>query len=122
MQLEIIERINFKKFFSLSVAPTLIVIYLSNTQLEIGLNLLMYLATVIYVLMFSEAIFLLTSKYKENAKPVNNKYLAFLFVGKLLILVSAIIYSVQYLKSRIIISILNYIIHIFILGVSVKKK
>ena len=99
----------------------MIVLFLSNGSLEIKLNLLMYVATVIYVFMFSEAIFLLTNKYKDESKRVNNKYLAFLFVFKLVILVGAIIYSVQYLKSRIIISILNYIAHIFILGVSIRK-
>ncbi len=121
MKIIVLERVNFKRFFLFSLPITLITLYFANSTKEIFLFLLMYLATLIYVLMFSEAIFNMTNKYKDDAEQVSNKYIATLFVLKLVILVAAILYSVQTLSTRIIIPILNYIIHIFILGASIKK-
>ena len=121
MKFLILNRVNFKKFFGLSILPTAITLFLSHNNKELGLFLLMYAATLLYVFMFSEAIFNMTQKYKDEEYKVSNKYIATLFVLKLFILVGAILFSVQTLGSRIIIPILNYIIHIFILGVSVKK-
>ena len=121
MKIIVLERVNFKRFFLISLPITLITLYFANSTKEISLFLLMYLASLIYVLMFSEAIFNMTNKFKDDAEPVSNKYIATLFVLKLVILVGAILYSVQTLSTRIIIPILNYIIHIFILGASIKK-
>ena len=117
MKIIVLERVNFKRFFLFSLPITLITLYFANSTKEIFLFLLMYLATLIYVLMFSEAIFNMTNKYKDDAEQVSNKYIATLFVLKLVILVAAILYSVQTLSTRIIIPILNYIIHIFILTI-----
>lgn len=121
MKIIVLERVNFKRFFLFSLPITFITLYFANSTKEIFLFLLMYIATLIYVLMFSEAIFNMTNKFKDDAEPVSNKYIATLFVLKLVILVAAILYSVQTLSTRIIIPILNYIIHIFILGASIKK-
>ena len=64
MKVLLVERINFKKFFGISVVPTLLTFLLANNQVEIYHFSLLYIATVIYVFMFSEAIFNMTAKYK----------------------------------------------------------
>ena len=122
MQLEIVKKIDFKKFFLSSLLPTALTFFFARSVQEFIALFLMYIATVLYVLMFSEMVFLMARGSLENDFKVDKRYLAFLFIAKLVILISAIIYAVDLLKVRTIIPLGNYVIHIFILASSIKKN
>jgi hypothetical protein len=112
MQLEITKKINFKKFFTISIIPTIICIALADNFQEVLAISVVYIATVIYLFMFAEAIYELTGIYKEKENNASKKRVVILFVGKLVILVSALLFGVQIMGSRIIIPVLNYIIQV----------
>jgi predicted membrane channel-forming protein YqfA (hemolysin III family) len=106
----------------MSLPPTAICFYFAHNSMEYLAIGVVYIATIIYLLMFSEAIFQLTTTYADDKQKSDKKLVVALFVGKLVILISALIFGVQIMGSRIIIPLLNYIIHIFVLGASFKKK
>ncbi len=122
MQLEITKKINFNKFFTISIIPTVLCFALAKSFSEIIAITVVYIATVIYLFMFAEAIYQLTGMYKEGERNAPKGKVAILFVGKLVILISALIFGVQIMGSRIIIPVINYIIQIFVLGVSSNKN
>jgi len=124
MHLRALEKINAKVFVSLSIPPTAVCLYFSKYPSEWIAVLTVYVATVIYLVMFAEAIYELTAPYQDENYKSNKGKLAFLFLGKLAILISAIIFGVQIMGSKIIIPVLNYFVHIFVLGasLSIRKK
>ncbi|WP_034719951.1 hypothetical protein [Bacteriovorax sp. DB6_IX] len=122
MHLRALEKINSKVFLTLSIPPTAVCLYLSKYPEEWIAVLTVYAATIVYLVMFSEAIYELTAPYQEEGYKSNKGKLAFLFIGKIVILISAIIFGVQIMGSRIIIPVLNYFVHIFVLGASLSMK
>lgn len=115
------EKINPKKFILFSFPFTGLALYFSKWPMEWIAVLTIYVATVIYLVMFAEAVYELTAPYQEEGYKSNKKKLAFLFIGKIVILISALIFGVQIMGSKIIIPVLNYFIHIFVLGVSLDR-
>lgn len=121
MQLEIIKKINFKKFFLISIVPTALSLLLVRNINEVFAILTIYLATVIYLFMFAEAVYRLTENQRANKNDAKKGKIAFFFIGKFAILVGALIFGVQIMGNRIIIPVLNYIILIFVLTYSTKS-
>lgn len=121
MHLEITKKINFKKFFRISVIPTALCLALAKNNLEIIAILTIYVATIIYLFMFAEGVYRLTENQRSKSNDAKRKNIPFFFVGKLVILVGAIIFGVQIMGNRIIIPILNYTIQIFVLVYSTKS-
>jgi len=121
MHLRTLKKINAKIFISLSIPPTAVCLYFSNYPDEWIAVLTVYVATVIYLIMFAEAVYELTAPYTEEGYVSNKRKLAFLFIGKIVILISAIIFGRQIMGSKIIIPVLNYFVHIFVLGASLSK-
>jgi predicted membrane channel-forming protein YqfA (hemolysin III family) len=119
MKLHIFNKIDFKKFFLISILPSAISIFFAIDNNEILAMGVIYIATVVYLFMFSEAIYEVTDNTKEKT---NKRIVSFLLIGKLVILIGALIFGVQIMGKRIIIPVLNYIIHIFVLYISMKKK
>lgn len=122
MPLEITKKIEFKKFFLWSFVPTALCFALAKSFMEVIAISVVYVATIIYLFMFAEAIYELTGLYKENNKNAPKKRIAALFVGKLIILISALIFGVQIMGNRIIIPVINYIIQIFVLVLCTKRQ
>lgn len=121
MHLEITKKINLKKFILLSLVPTIICFMLARNNHEIFAISIVYIATIIYLLMFAEAIYLLTNQYKPGYGEASKVTLGFLFIGKLVILISSLLFGVQIMENRIIIPVINYVIIIFVLGASTNK-
>ncbi len=118
---ELLNKINFVRYFSLSLPLAAICLYLLTPGKEWLAFVVCYAATVIYLVMFWMAVDELIRPHRIDGYKANGKYLAFLFIGKLVILIGALLFGVQILQSKIIIPVINYFLNIFVLGVSIKK-
>ncbi len=119
---DLTKRINFIRFFSLSIPMALVCLYLLNPGKEWMAFSVIYVASVIYLIMFSEAVNELIKPHRVDGYKANGKKLGFLFIGKLVILIAALLFGVQILQSKIIIPVINYFMHIFVLGASMRKQ
>lgn len=105
----------------ISAVPTALSLYLAKNLNEVFAILTIYVATVIYLFMFAEAVYRLTENQRANKNDAKRGKIAFFFIGKFAILVGALIFGVQIMGNRIIIPVLNYIILIFVLTYSTKS-
>lgn len=119
---DILDRINFIRFFALSAPLVAICLYFLTPGKEWAAFGVIYVASVIYLVMFAEAVNELIKPHRVPGYKANGKWLAFLFIGKLVILISALLFGVQILQSKIIIPVINYFMHIFVLGASIRKQ
>lgn len=116
------QRINFARFFLLSLPLVAICLYFLKPGEEWMAFSVIYAASVIYLIMFSEAVHELIKPHRIEGYKIKKKKLAFLFIGKLVILIGALLFGVQILQSKIIIPVINYFMHIFVLGASMRKQ
>lgn len=120
MRIRTFEKLNLKKFMLLSTPFTAISLYFTSWPMEWLAVLTVYVATVIYLIMFAEAVFEMTAPYQEEGFKADKRKISILLVGKLVILISALVFGVQIMGTRIIIPLLNYFIHILVLCVSLE--
>lgn len=118
---DLINKINFVRFFTLSLPLAAVCVYLLTPGREWLAFGICYFASILYLIMFWMAVDELIKPYRIDGYKTNKKYLAFLFIGKLAILIGALLFSVQILESKIIIPVINYFLNIFVLGASIKK-
>ena len=118
---DLFEKINFMRFFAFSIPLALGCMAVLNNRDEWLAFGVIYVATVIYLLMFALFVYELIRPHRIKDYKLYKKNLVFLFIGKLLILIGAILFGVQILESKIIIPVINYFLNIFVLGVSIKK-
>ncbi|MDD0854721.1 hypothetical protein HBN50_16550 [Halobacteriovorax sp. GB3] len=118
------QKINLKRFFLLSIISTCICLALAKNLQEVLAILGVYVATLAYLILFNVAVAELFRPYTDkdfDKKKGNKGKVLGLFLGKLLVLIIALLIGVQIMGNRIIIPVINYIIQIIILGLSFKK-
>ncbi|MFG1500388.1 hypothetical protein ABMA70_09285 [Halobacteriovorax sp. XZX-3] len=118
---DLFNKISFTRFFMLSLPMAAACLYLLTPGMEWTAFAVCYVATVLYLVMFWMAVDELIKPHRIDGYKANGKYLAFLFIGKLVILIGALLFGVQILQSKIIIPVINYFLNIFVLGASIKK-
>jgi hypothetical protein len=121
------KRINLKRYFGLSLIPTiLIILYFRETAMTVAV-LLVYIATIINQACLIEIVEEMSTASVPNhdgslPKKMDKFWLVQLGVVKLLVLIGALTLGVLFIGNRIIIPLINYVIIIFILGTSLKTR
>ncbi len=117
------ERINFKIYVPLSLILILSGYLLSNSPAEFKVIATVFIAACLNQYMLVRGVDKLT---KEAADPETNKEdqsgtLLGLFLGKIFVLIVALVLGVQIMGKRIIIPVLIYVLQIGVLYLSFKK-
>ncbi|TDJ05273.1 MAG: hypothetical protein E2O68_06745 [Deltaproteobacteria bacterium] len=117
------KKINLKKYLLSSVLTTGIALAFAQNSTEIIAILVIYLATILNQFILVEVIMEMVSERKNDLSRtyrVNKTKVALLFVLKLLILFGALSLGIHLMGKRVLIPLLNYVVLIFILGLSLK--
>ena len=117
------KRINLKIFIPVSVVTTCALLLFSKSQLETFVILGIYIATLINLFLLLSVIHKIV-EIGTATEPVDfsKLKLAMIFVAKMAIIFLALTIGVHFTGKRIIIPLLNYVIQIFVLGVSLKRS
>lgn len=121
--MQLTKRINLKLFIPISLGFTCVALFFANSNLEVMVISGIYVATLLNLGMLLGVI----SKIVEigsSVEPVKySKILMVLaFIGKMAVIFLALSLGVHFMGKRIIIPLLNYVIQIFVLGVSLKRS
>ncbi|MFI5390481.1 MAG: hypothetical protein ACHQYQ_03895 [Bacteriovoracales bacterium] len=108
-------RINFGRYFLLSIPTTLVALAFARGVNEVLAILVIYLATILNQLLLVEGVF-------ELVGASNKTKVILLFLLKVAILFGALAFGVHLMGKRVIIPLLNYVVIIFVLGISLKNK
>jgi hypothetical protein len=108
-------RINFGNYFLLSIPTTLVALAFARGVNEVMAILVIYLATILNQLLLVEGVF-------ELVGASNKVKVVILFLLKMAILFGALALGVHLMGKRVIIPLLNYVVIIFVLGISLKNK
>ena len=115
------KKINLKKYVILSIVHLAITYFFVKNIEEFLIVILVFMATIINqsMLVYAVSSMALSATGKING---TSKSAIFMFMGKTLVLAVALIFGVQIMGKRIIIPLINYIIQIFILYLSFRRK
>jgi hypothetical protein len=121
--MQLTKRINLKLFIPLSLSFTCLALLFSRNTLEASVIIGIYIATLINLALLLGVI----SKIVEigsSTEPVeySKLNLALVFIGKMGIIFLGLSLGVHFMDKRVIIPLLNYVIQIFVLGVSFKRS
>ncbi len=118
----VIKRINLRLFLPVSLATLLVFSLFCKGQTEILVLLGVHVATLInlYMLMFVVDRLLLNQEVLASKNIDKFKVVSY-FLLKIFILFFALSLGVHFIGNRIIIALLNYVIQIFVLGISLKR-
>ena len=106
-----------KRFWVFSLGVTGGLALLCKNSLEAGVLLGVYLATIGNLLLLKYAV----GQLLFGAKSSRGKVII-AFLGKMLLILGALILGVHFVGDRIVIAILNYIAQIFIFGLCLKRQ
>lgn len=119
--MQLSEKINFKKYILFSILLFAIFTPFLKGQTEFKVLIVTYVAVLINQYMIVRGVADLIEPLARGEK-VENGWIVFLFVGKALILLMALIYGVQIIGNRIIIPVLFYVCQIFVLIFSSNRR
>jgi hypothetical protein len=114
------EKINLKKYFALSFALFVTFLIFFHHPLEIKVLVITFIATLVNQYMLIRAVHELIVPVLNGQRP-DSGWIGFLFIFKSIILIAALIYGVQIIGNKIIISVLFYVCQIFVLAFSSKR-
>ena len=115
------KKISFKKYLVLSFVHIGLTYFVVNNFSEYKIILLVFFATVLNQWMLVESVeSLVQGAVQGGDRDTANTVL--MFLGKTILLLAALSFGVHIMGKRIIIPILNYIVQIFILYFSFKRK
>lgn len=117
----IAEKINLKKYALLSTVLLAIDYFLARDMAELKVMLTIFLAACLNQWMLVRGVMQITNvaSGKEEADKTN---LILLFIGKVIVLLVALIFGVQIMGKRIIIPVLIYVLQIVVLYLSMNKS
>ncbi|MFT6068743.1 MAG: hypothetical protein ACJAT2_003532 [Bacteriovoracaceae bacterium] len=120
--MQLTKKINLKLFIPLSLGFTSAAALFAQSQLEIYVILGVYVATLLNLGMLLGVIskIILIGSSVEPVK-YSKIMLAITFIGKMAVIFLALSLGVHFMGKRIIIPLLNYVIQIFVLGVSLRR-
>ena len=117
------ERINFKVYLPLSLILILLGYLLSNSPAEFKVIATVFLAACINQYMLVRGVDKITKQaanLETNTEDQGGTLLG-LFIGKIIVLIVALVFGVQIMGKRIIIPVLIYVLQIGVLYLSFKK-
>ena len=113
-------KINLKKYFILTALTTVFCLALTANNEEKIAILVIYLATLINQFILVHLVQYLIDFVSKDI-PIDKLKVIMLSVIKISVLFGSLYLGVLLMNSRVIIPLLNYVIHIFILVLSFKK-
>ncbi len=117
----IAEKINLKKYALLSTVLLAADYFFARDMAELKVMLTIFLAACLNQWMLVRGVMQITNAAsgKEEADKTN---LILLFIGKVIVLLVALIFGVQIMGKRIIIPVLIYVLQIVVLYLSINKS
>jgi len=120
-------RVNLKRYLLISGATTVISCVIAWNLAVIGVILLVFLATLVNHACLVEIIEDMSqnskARYRAGPAPaVDRDKILSLTALKLLILIGSLTLGVLFIGNQIIIPLINYVVMIFILGTSLKRR
>lgn len=119
--MHISEKINLKKYALLSTALLVISYFLSRNVAELRVMLLVFLAACLNQWMLVRGVTSITDHAAGKA-PMNKTNVILMFIGKVIVLLVALVLGVQIMQKRIIIPVIIYVLQIVVLYLSMKKN
>jgi len=121
--MELIKKIDHKLFWPLSLVATAVFLAFSRNLTEVLVLAGVYVSTLIsfYALMAIMQGIIDDPEVKRNGKFDKGRF-AFLAICHALFLFGSIGLGVLFVKKRIILAVLNYVMQIFVLGVGLRKN
>jgi hypothetical protein len=116
----IAEKINLKKYALLSTVLLAIDYFLARDMNELKVMLTIFLAACLNQWMLVNGVMQITNVASGKEAP-DKTNLIMLFIGKVIVLLVALIFGVQVMGKRIIIPVLIYVLQIVVLYLSMKK-
>lgn len=117
----IAEKINLKKYALLSTVLLAIDYFLARDMNELKVMLTIFLAACLNQWMLVNGVMQITNVASGKEAP-DKTNLIMLFIGKVIVLLVALIFGVQIMGKRIIIPVLIYVLQIVVLYLSMKKS
>jgi hypothetical protein len=120
--MQFVKRIRFKLFIPLSLGTTVLFALFLPSQKLLIVHICVYIATLINQLLLLYVVDqMLPSKGASRHHKVDKTRVMLALVLKLVLLFLALSIGVQMVGNKIILPLLNYVIQIFLLGVSLKR-
>lgn len=120
--MHVIKKINLKLFLPVSLGTLLIFSLFCNGLTEILVLIGVHVATLLnlYMLMFVVDRLLLSPEVLASKNIDKFKVVSY-FLLKIFVIFFALSLGVHFIGNRIIIPLINYVIQIFVLGISLKR-
>lgn len=121
--MKFIKKINLKRYLLCSALTTAIALAFAQNRTEILTILVIYVATILNQFLLVEVIMEMVAERRSDpsrAYRVKKLKVALLFILKLLILFGALSLGIHLMGKRVLIPLLNYVVLIFVLGLSLK--
>lgn len=115
------EKINFKKYVILSAVLLVSTYFLARNGAELKAMLTIFLAACINQWMLVRGVLQITEAASGKGE-VDKGNLILMFIGKVIVLLVALVFGVQIMGKRIIIPVLIYVLQIVVLYLSMKKS
>lgn len=117
----IAEKINLKKYILLSAVLLAADYFLARDMAELKVMLTVFLAACLNQWMLVKGVMSITNVAGGKEEP-DKANLIMLFVGKVIVLLVALVFGVQIMGKRIIIPVLIYVLQIVVLYLSINKS
>ncbi len=115
-----LKKINLKKYLALTILSTALSLFFLNSREEVFGVLIVFFGTIVNQLMLIESVMMVVDM--GNSKPVDKIQLVTMFFGKFVVLFGALYLGWHFMGNRVIIPVINYVLHIFFLTLSSKKE
>lgn len=115
------EKINLKKYILFSLPLVIAIIYLAKNKMEVVAMLTVFVAACLNHWMLLRSVKKITDT-ALTGNEVDQSGFFWPFLGKAIVLIVALVFSVQIMGKRIIIPVLIYVLQIVILYLSLKTQ
>ena len=118
--MHIAEKVNLKKYALLSTVLLALDYFLARDMAELKVMLTIFLAACLNQWMLVNGVLQITNVASGKEAP-DKANLIMLFIGKVIVLLVALVFGVQIMGKRIIIPVLIYVLQIVVLYLSLRK-
>ena len=119
--MHISEKIDLKKYALLSTVLIVISYFLARDMNELKVMLTVFLAACLNQWMLVRGVMSITDHAAGKA-TMDKTNVVLMFIGKVIVLLVALVFGVQIMGKRIIIPVLIYVLQIVVLYLSMKKS
>ena len=114
------EKVDLKKYALLSTILLIVSYFLSRNIAEIRVMFIVFLAACLNQWMLVRGVTSITDHAAGKAQ-MNKTNVVLMFIGKVIVLLVALVLGVQIMQKRIIIPVIIYVLQIVVLYLSMKK-